>query len=207
MDASTLHLIAAAKLRHAANSFPQHFQASALQPFWLSSVPTYQVEEPKRRVRFNESNNRKFSTNAEAIRSWISEDRLRRMYQRNKNLASLHKNTATEYSKSINYLMQSHKGDGDDKNYRPEDLFQHVTRIIKKDCRGLERSIVPEVSNSQRRAQRAVLRLQRKLKRDGVYGTSLGVDLLRKQSLAVSQPLRQLSFRLAHANILEARLV
>jgi hypothetical protein len=211
MDTSNLDLIAAAQLRHAANSIPRHFEVAGFQPFFLfsSSPRTYQTEEPKhlKRVRFNESNNREFTTNAEATRSWISEDSLRRMHQRNKHLASLYRQTSAEYSESINYLMQSHKHNGDDKSYRPEDLSQHITRIIKRDCRGLERLIVPDVSNSRRRAQRAVLGLQRKLKRDGVYGTSLGADLLCQQSLSASQPLRQLAFRLAQADELEARLV
>jgi hypothetical protein len=120
-------------------------------------------------------------------------------------IASKHRASSQEYIESVTYLMNSYNSS--EEKAASQQLRNRVTKILDTNVRGLERCIVPAVSRSRRRALRAVLATQHKLRKKGLDGTAIGKKILRDKSLAASQPCRQLAFRLAQADEWDARVV
>ena len=177
------------------------FPLAAFPPPPFQDVAAEIPQRPRKRVRFSKDCKTTCSTSSvTSAKDWISENSLRRIQGLNQKLASTYK--TDDYCQAVSFLMTSHSND---KAYHPKDLTLHVTQVIKQNCRGLERAIVPEVARRRRRTLRAVLSLQRKLKKDGLLGTKLAEDLLREKSQSESQPLRQLAFRLGQADEYEAK--
>jgi len=161
----------------------------------------------RKRVRFDEGQNHAVSSNdGEELMAckWLESGQLRQMHFRNRTLAAAIRRNVPEYADSILYLMKSSKDAGKPNEARREELRQHITRIMHTDCRGLERHIVPMVTLCRRRNLRSVLTFQRELKEKGLFGTSVGDNLLREKSLCTSLPLRQLAYRLGQTDEWEA---
>ena len=183
-------------------------------PQWLCSldrqanVPavTHAPKRKRKRVRFNKrmARTKHFRVHKQVAQRWLSEEALSDIYKRNKSISALHRRSSFEYIHSVSYLMQSCNNFG---QARPQDVQQHVARVLQTNVRGLERRIVPSVTQCRKHVKSAVLFMQRQLKQQGLYGTPIGDILLREKSLARSQPSRQLAFQLAQADEVEARLV
>ena len=144
------------------------------------------------------------ATPAPLEEKWISEDALSEIYERNKAISKHHHTSSPKYKESITSLMTPYTANKDTKHSAKNRMRKHVARVLNTNVRGLERGIVPELSLCRKRTQRAVLSMQRKLRRHGLYGTPIAERLLKEESSAASQPCRQLAFRLAQADEWEA---
>jgi hypothetical protein len=108
------------------------------------------------------------------------------------------------YHDSLVFLMKSYKH-----GQERDELLSHVHVILQADARGLEHRISSRIRSHRHVHVKEVLRLQKKLRGEGaqwLYGGSEMIELLlRKKSLKLSRPSRQLAFRLAQADTLELK--
>lgn len=108
------------------------------------------------------------------------------------------------YHDSLLFLMKSYQ-QGQDR----EELLSHVHIILQADARGLEHRISSRIRANRHVHVQEVLRLQKTLWRGeegAMFGSTMMIELLlRKKSLQLSRPSRQLAFRLAQADSLELK--
>jgi hypothetical protein len=104
------------------------------------------------------------------------------------------------YHESIMYLMMSYHKEAQCR----ERLMERVRIVLDADVRGLEQRIVSQIKVNRHVAVKEVLHMQRKLRQDGRVRPEAGTLLLRHKSLKLSRTARQLAFRLAQADQLDA---
>jgi hypothetical protein len=104
------------------------------------------------------------------------------------------------YHESIMYLMMSYHKEAQCR----ERLMERVRIVLDADVRGLEQRIVSQIKVNRHVAVKELLHMQRKLRQDGRVRPEAGTLLLRHKSLKLSRTARQLAFRLAQADQLDA---
>jgi hypothetical protein len=109
----------------------------------------------------------------------------------------------SQYEESILFLMNSYRT----KSRCRRTLSAHIQRVTKADIRGLEQRNVPILKVMRKISSKSVLELQQKLRqREGIaQNPELVATLLRRKSLKMSRGSRQLAFRLAQADHMEAK--
>jgi hypothetical protein len=104
------------------------------------------------------------------------------------------------YHESIMFLMMSYHKEAQCR----ERLMERVRIVLDADVRGLEQRIVSQIKVNRHVAIKEILHMQRKLRLDGRVRPEAGTLLLRHKSLKLSRTARQLAFRLAQADQLDA---
>jgi hypothetical protein len=104
------------------------------------------------------------------------------------------------YHESITFLMMSYHKEAQCR----ERLMERVRLVLDADVRGLEQRIVSQIKVNRHVAIKEILHMQRKLRQDGRVRPEAGSLLLRHKSLKLSRTARQLAFRLAQADQLDA---
>ena len=228
---TTFALIPSAPLYNAVQLVPLQVHVPQLAPerlIFLSQPPqTHKIDLSKRQKRIRNSEEQfqitKRQRTEKKVRfsnvefmdkpsettadDWICETEMRRIHNINRTIALRlrQSESSRSYTQSICFLMESHRQTHTSVGLKG--LSRYLGHVVRNGCRGLERSLLSEVGASRRRSVKQILALQRKLKKDGLGGTSLAQQLLGEKSLSTSQPLRQLAFRLAQADEYEARRI
>jgi len=112
---------------------------------------------------------------------------------------SVQKNPA--YHDAILFLMKSFEAE----NQSREGLRERVRIVRATDVRGLEGRIVPLLRLHRSMRVREVLKLQKKLLHRSNIRPEMRAPMLRRKSLKLSREARQLAFRLAQADRLDAK--
>lgn len=102
---------------------------------------------------------------------------------------------------SIQFLMKSYKTNTQCR----QKLMERVEILRDADVRGLEQRIVPKLKEMRSSSVKEVLQLQRKLRGESFTRSEIKANMLRQKSLKLSRAARQLAFRLAQADRLEAK--
>lgn len=102
------------------------------------------------------------------------------------------------YHEAIVFLVKSFKSE----NQSREELTERVRIVRAADVRGFESKIVPLLKLQRMVAVHEVLKLQKKLQ--GIR-PEMKATMLRRKSLKMSREARQLAFRLAQADRLDAK--
>ena len=170
-----------------------------------SPLPLDRCEEPttppKKRVRINEDANEAIgSVDADDFsKRWYSAEDLQSMYNETKATAGSTPNQH-ELAAAVRYLMQSYANCVDRVK-----LSEHVKVLLKdENTRGLERIVVASVGQTRKRAIRDVLKRQRELRQRrqdyAVFNLDIEREIIKVRSMAQTQSLRQLAFRLGQVD-------
>lgn len=105
------------------------------------------------------------------------------------------------YHESIMFLMRSYES----KHQCRQNLIDRVKTVRDADVRGLEQRVVTALKVYRNASVNEVLKLHRKLRKEGTIRPEMATVMLRQKSLKMSRAARQLSFRLAQADRQDAK--
>jgi hypothetical protein len=107
------------------------------------------------------------------------------------------------YHEAVLFLMKSYKPE----HRSSKKLLEKIRTLTQTEVRGLEHRIVPLLKVYRSISVKEVLDLQKKLRAEDFGLSETAASLLRQKSVKMSRAGRQLAFRLAQADRLEAKAI
>ena len=107
------------------------------------------------------------------------------------------------YHEAVLFLMKSYKPE----HKSSKKLLEKVRTVTQTEVRGLEHRIVPMLKAYRSISVKEVLKLQKKMHAEGISRPEIAAFMLRQKSAKMSRAGRQLAFRLAQADRLEAKAI